>query len=407
MDAFYASVEQRDDPRLRGKPLVVGGDSRRGVVAAASYEARRFGIRSAMSMVEAKRRCPHAIVVPPRIQRYADVSFDVFAVFRRFTPLVEGLSLDEAFLDVTASRALFGDGETIARRIKSAIREELGLVASAGVAPCKFVAKIASDLEKPDALVVVAPERVNAFLGPLPIERMWGVGPKTAPKLRAMGLATLGDLARADRGELERSLGSFGPQAQALARGEDDRPVVPDGDAKSVGAECTYDEDLIGKEAIAQTLLEHAARVARRLVHENLSATVVTVKVKFADFTLASRQVSLAEPISDTTSIHRAAVALLDRIPLARRRVRLTGVSVAGLASGPPPPTLFPDPAIERGRKLEGLLADVASRFGDGGLTRAALLPEQDRARADTSGEGALRNAAAKRDRSLGRTPSR
>src|SRR5690606_17777249 len=240
MDAFFASVEQRDDPRLRGKPVVVGGASRRGVVAAASYEAREFGVRSAMPMAEALRRCPRLIVVPPRGDRYGEVSARVFDVFHAYTPLVEGLSIDEAFLDVTASRSLFGDGPTIARRIKQDVLDATGLTCSAGVAPCKFVAKIASDMEKPNGLTVVAGD-VAAFLAPLPIERMWGIGPKTAPTLRRLGYATLGDLARADPAALERALGSWGPEVRELARGNDPRDVVPDREAKSIGAECTYD----------------------------------------------------------------------------------------------------------------------------------------------------------------------
>src|SRR6185437_6837526 len=223
IDAFYASVEQRDDPALRGRPVLVGGRSRRGVVLAASYEARPSGARSAMPMAEALRRCPEAIVVPPRHDRYADVSADVFAIFRRYTPLVEGLSVDEAFLDVTASGALFGDGEAIARRIKREIRDEVGLTASAGVAPCKFAAKIASDLDKPDGLVIV-PDDVAAFLAPLPVERMWGVGPKTAPRLRDAGYATIGDLAAAEPSALATILGEAGAaHVGPLARGVDAR----------------------------------------------------------------------------------------------------------------------------------------------------------------------------------------
>ncbi|MCW5833859.1 MAG: DNA polymerase IV, partial [Labilithrix sp.] len=226
MDAFFASVEQRDDPSLRGRPIVVGGAARRGVVAAASYEARVFGVRSAMPMAEALRRCRDLVVVPPRGRRYAEVSERVFDVFHEYTPLVEGLSLDEAFLDVTASRRLFGDGAAIARRIKEGVLEATGLTASAGVAPCKFAAKIASDLDKPNGLTVV-PSDVAGFLAPLPIERMWGIGPKTAPTLRRLGYRTLGDLAKADPDALERALGSWGPEVRELARGNDPRDVVP------------------------------------------------------------------------------------------------------------------------------------------------------------------------------------
>jgi len=374
MDAFYASVEQRDDPTLRGKPVIVGGSSRRGVVLAASYEVRPFGVRSAMSMSEARRRVPHAIVVPPRRNRYEEVSAAAFAIFRRYTPLVEPLSLDEAFLDVTASRALFGDGEAIARAIKGDIRRELGLTASAGVACVKFAAKVASDLEKPDGLVVVPPDAVAAFLAPLPVERMWGVGPKTAPRVRSLGYSTLGDLARA-RVDLERAFGRWGRTMADLARGVDDRDVDPTGSRRSIGAEQTYEEDLVGEGAVSRTLLAHASHVARRLLGAGASARTIAVKIKYADFSIRSRRVTLGEPVQDTDSIFRAARALLSRLPLEGRRVRLTGISVAGLVQGAPEPTLFGDPRAEGRRRLEEVVANIAAKYGPGaGVTRAALL---------------------------------
>lgn len=376
MDAFYASVEQHDDPSLRGKPVLVGGTSRRGVVAAASYEARKHGARSAMPMAEALRKCPHAIVVEPRRDRYEEVSAAVFRVFRRYTPLVEGLSLDEAFLDVTASRSLFGDGESIARRIKEAIRAETGLTASAGIAPCKFAAKIASDLRKPDGLVVVPAYAVAEFLAPLPLERMWGIGPKTAPRLREAGFATLGDLARADPARLERMLGSFGREMHALARGDDPREVVADAEAKSIGAEETFEHDLLERASIERRLLHQASRVALRLLAAGLSARIVAVKLKYADFTLRTRQIALPEPVRDTHSIYAAARELLDRFPEERQGVRLTGVAVAGFVEGEPPPTLFPDEKSERHRKLDEVRARVSGKFGDKGLTLAAILED-------------------------------
>ncbi|MCC7540828.1 MAG: DNA polymerase IV [Deltaproteobacteria bacterium] len=382
MDAFYASVEQRDEPRLRGRPVVVGGRSRRGVVAAASYEARPYGVRSAMPMGEALRRCPDAVVVPPRMGRYAEVSARVFDIFRRFTPLVEGLSLDEAFLDVTASRSLFGGAEPIARRIKESILAETGLTASAGVAPCKFVAKVASDLRKPDGLVVVAEHDVASFLDPLPIERMWGVGQKTAPRLRASGLATIGDLARAETRTLEGLLGRWGTEVQLLARGIDERDVVPGIVAKSVGAEETYENDLVDIASIERCLLDQSARVASRLVHERLSGTVVVVKLKDSAFRLFTRRATLPEPVADTDSIFEAARSLVARFPLRGRRFRLTGVAVAGLREGPPSPRLFPDARAERRRRVEQLTADVTDRFGALGLTRAALVDPEHASRA-------------------------
>ncbi len=373
MDAFYASVEQNDDPALRGRPVIVGGPSRRGVVCAASYEARPFGVRSAMPMGEAVRRCPQATVVPVRMERYKEVSVAVFSVFHRFTPLVEGLSLDEAFLDVTASRSLFGEPVDIARAIKAAIRAELGLVASAGVAPCKFVAKIASDLEKPDGLTVVDEARVVDFLAPLPVERMWGVGAKTAPRLREQGFATLGDLAAAPKHVLERLLGTWGAHVRELARGNDPRSVDPERAARSIGAETTHEYDLTARDDIARALLGHASQVAQRLHHEGLQARGVVVKLKYSDFSQRSRQVLLPEPVSDTGSIHAAAAELLRAFPSSRLGVRLTGIAVTHLGEGPVPPTLFPDVARARRARVEGVIADVGERFGLG-LTRASLL---------------------------------
>ena len=376
MDAFYASVEQRDDPSLRGSPVIVGGPFRRGVVSAASYEARPFGVRSAMSMSEAMRRCPHAKVVPPRHEHYAAVSRQVFAIFRRFTPLVEGLSLDEAFLDVGASRSLYGDGEAIARQIKDAIATEVQLVASAGVAPSKFVAKIASDLRKPEALVVVRPGEVADFLAALPIERMWGIGPKSAPRARSAGFHTLGDLARATDARLEQAFGQWGPEMARLARGEDPREVEPEREAKSVGAEETFDEDLRDPADIATRLLAQSSRVAARLYLAGLAGRGITVKLKYADFTVKTRSMQLPEAVYDTTSIFEAARTLLARFEARGRGVRLSGVSVSGLVAMEDARTLFPDPRVERGSKLE---AAVAALRGKGaGITRAALLGRED-----------------------------
>ncbi|HEY8428183.1 MAG TPA: DNA polymerase IV, partial [Sandaracinaceae bacterium] len=333
-----------------------------------------FGVRSAMPMAHALRLCPQAIVVPPRGSRYAEVSAQVFAIFRRFTPLVEALSVDEAFLDVTASRRLFGDGAEIAKRIRAAIRDEVGLTASAGVAPSKFVAKIASDLEKPDGLVVVREDEVERFLAPLPVEHMWGVGPKSAERLRAMGYATLGDLARADVDALERALGAWGREVHALARGIDDREVVPDREAKSIGAEETFDEDLVDRASIERTLLAHSVRVARRLHEAGLFARRVTVKLKYADFTIKTRQLRLPEPIDDATSLFEAARELLDRFPIAGRRVRLTGVSAGELETAPAQPSLFADPKRDRRRAVESVVGELRARFGNKGITRAELL---------------------------------
>jgi DNA polymerase-4 len=375
MDAFFASVEQHDHPALRGKPVLVGGAARRGVVAAASYEARVFGCRSAMPMAEALRRCPHAIVVSPTRGRYEEVSAQVFEIFHKYTPLVEGLSLDEAFLDVTGSQSLFGDGESMARAIRKDVVEATGLTCSAGVASSKFAAKIASDMNKPDGLTVVGPD-VAAFLAPLPLERMWGIGPKTAPTLRRLGYATLGDLAGAPPGALERVLGAWGADVRELARGVDVREVEPDRDAKSIGAECTYDDDLTTKDAVARTLLSHAARVAERLTEGGVTAGAVVVKLKYADFTLLTRRKTLAEPASDTITLHDVALELLERFPLDGARIRLTGVSAHDIGPGAVQPTLFPDRAAERRRGLQSILLDAKGRFGGQPITFATLLDE-------------------------------
>lgn len=381
MDAFYASVEQRDDPALRGRPLIVGGPSKRGVVCAASYEARPFGVRSAMPMVEALRLCPDAAVVPPRHGHYARVSHQVFEVFHRVTPLVEGLSLDEAFLDVTGSEKLFGDGEKIARTIKDGIFEATGLCASAGVAASKFIAKLASDLDKPDGLLVVPQARARAFLAVLPIERMWGVGQRTAPRAHEAGFHTLGDLASATDERLTETFGERGPYMGALARGEDDRPVVPDREAKSIGAEETYEHDLTRRDDIERCLLDQSVRVASRMHVAELAAHGVTVKIKLHDFKLLTRSVRMDVPVRDTDGLYEAAIRLLDRVELRGKRVRLTGVSASGLVPKENTRMLFPDERRVRGEKLEDVSAALRARFGDDAILRARLLDGKRRPR--------------------------
>jgi DNA polymerase-4 len=369
MDAFYASVEQRDHPEWRGKPLIVGGHPQRGVVLAASYEVRPFGVRSAMSMVEALRRAPGAIVVPPRFEAYAAASEEVFAIFAEVTPLVEPLSLDEAFLDVTASRALFGAPGAIASRIRARIAERVSLPASAGIAAVKFVAKIASDVAKPNGQREVAADAAKAFLAPLPVGRLWGVGKKTETILQRHGLRTIGDIAAADPERLER----WSPGARhlwELSQGIDPREVIPDRAAKSVGAEDTFAEDRAQSE-LDPYLHAQALRVGRRLRRSALRARVVQLKVKLSDFTLLTRRLTLPEPTDDGQTLYRAATELLGRARLPRL-VRLTGVSGQELISSDAQLGLFV-PAPSRATRLNAALDRITARFGGDAVTTADL----------------------------------
>jgi DNA polymerase-4 len=371
MDAFYASVEQRDDPSLRGKPLVVGGSARRGVVLAASYAVRPFGIRSAMPMARALRLCPNLLVVPPRFGRYAEVSEEVFRIFHAFTPEVEGLSLDEAFLDVTRSIALHGPPEEQARRIKDRIRSELGLTASVGIAEVKFAAKIASDLRKPDGLVVVPEGGVREFLAPLPVSRLWGVGPKTEQVLRGRGLERIGQVAASDRSRLEQELGSLGPWLHDLANGIDERSVEPDREAKSIGAEETFEEDLEGEDLLP-FIHEQALRVASRLRRSGMRARSVHLKIKFADFRIVTRQETISEGTDDGAEIYAVARRLLAKVD--PRPVRLTGVH-AGELRGANQLGLFDarGPTSKRAL-LNASLDRIADRFGPDAVVPADLL---------------------------------
>jgi DNA polymerase IV len=372
MDAFFASVEELYDPSLRGKPVLVGFDGPRSVVCAASYAARQFGARSAMPMSMALRLCPHAIVVPVHRERYLTASQAVFKIFEEFTPEVEGLSLDEAFLDVTHSQTLFGNGEQIATRIRARIQHELGLTASAGVAANKFVAKIASDQNKPNGLCVV-PADVAAFLAPLPIARMWGVGPKSVDRFIALGLRTFGDLQVRDDAWLLQTLGANGVNLKQLAWGVDTRPVTVGADAKSVSSESTYAEDLTRLHQVQRELLHHAEVLARRLTREELQAATIHIKLKYANFSLGSRQLTVPEPIADAQSIYEVALVLLPKVFSDGESVRLVGVGVSGLDHVSARPRLFVDPTLAKRGRVEALALAVAAKTGVA-VTRATLL---------------------------------
>lgn len=377
LDAFFAAVEQRDHPELRGKPVLVGGSARRGVVAACSYEARRFGIRSAMPMAEALRRCPHAIVVPHHMERYSEASRAFFAILGDYSPEVEGLSFDEAFLELTGTERLLGPPLGVAAEIKRRVRSELALVASVGLAPIKFAAKIASDIDKPDGLRQVTDDQLLAFLHPLPISRLWGVGEVTASHLAALGLATIGDVARYPEAALVARLGPVtGHHLAALARGEDLRAVEPEQDASSVGHQETFDDDLDDRADVVTVLLHQADRVAARLRAAGKQARVVVLIVKYDDFRQITRRTTLAAPTSDGSRLCAAAVELLAKVELGAargKRVRLCGISATGLVErGAPRQLGFDEEAQARGERLGDALDKVAARFG-GGLVRRAV----------------------------------
>ena len=348
MDAFYASVEQRDDAELRGKPVAVGGPAEhRGVVMAASYEARAFGVRSAMPTVRAMRLCPQLLLVPPDFTRYRAASQSVMAILRSCTPLVEPLSLDEAYLDVTVNLWNEPLATSVAKGLKARIREETGLTASAGVAPNKFLAKIASGWQKPDGLTVIAPERVEKFLQQLPVEALWGVGPVTAKKLRALGVERLVDVRQVDEEPLHRAVGSLAGWIKRLSYGDDPRRVVPNRLWKSRSCETTYVEDLRELREVRSEIERLAHETAGMLARKNLLARTVTIKVRYSDFKTVTRSHTAATPTCDEGEIAARALAMLERTDAGKRPVRLLGVGAHGLSdeSAPLPEVeLFPGP---------------------------------------------------------------
>ena len=376
MDAFYAAIEQRDHPELQGRPVVVGADPRggtgRGVVSTASYEARRFGVRSAMPISQAFKLCPTGVFVPVRMERYLEVSEQVMAILGRFSDLLEPVSIDEAFLDVTGERRLLGSSEQIARAVKTAIHAETRLTASVGVAASKLVAKIASDVHKPDGLTVVPRGKEAEFLAPLPVRRLWGVGPKTEERLLVLGVRTIGDLARADPARLERRVGTHGLDLITLARGVDDRPVNAGAwEAKSVGQERTYLEDTSDLETLRRTLLGLCDGVARRLRSSGLKAHTVTLKYRDETFKTQTRAKVLEEPADSGNALYAVAWKLFLSVH-GRRSVRLLGVYTSGFGkreqlqlfrSAAPTPDKVRDAIVER--------------FGTDAVTRASLLPKR------------------------------
>jgi DNA polymerase-4 len=377
MDAFYAAVEVLDDPALEGEPVIVGGSKERGVVSSASYEARKFGVHSAQPIATALNLCPHGVFLPVRMGRYKEVSERVFSIFHRFTPLVEPLSIDEAFLDITGSIRIFGTPEEIVQKIKKAIKEEIGLTVSAGIAPLKFIAKIASDLNKPDGLIVVPPEQVEAFLEPLPIEKLWGVGKTTQKALTLLNVHTVGDLSRIPLEVLEAKFGKHGKHLHLLSMGIDEREVETEREVKSVGHEETYAEDISNIDAVKKEILSLAIRVARRLRNKGFGGKTVTLKVKYDDFVQITRSMTLPETTDDGREIFRYCLQLLKKTEAGKRPIRLLGVSLSNLNSSEAKRqrTLFDDgTAHEKDKSLNRALDVIQEKFGDDSIIPGTLL---------------------------------
>ncbi len=389
LDAFYASVEQLLDPSLRGRPVIVGGAGRRGVVCAASYEARRYGVRSAMPGVRARHLCPDGVFVAPRMQVYGDYSEQVMTIIRSATPLVEQLSVDEAFCDVRGLRRVAGDGRTVAAALRGRIRDEVGLIASIGVATTKFLAKVASDHAKPDGLFVVEPGTELEFLHPLPIRVLWGVGPKTAERLERFAVRTVGDVSRLPLETLVATLGkAAGEHLHQLAHNHDPRPVITDREAKSIGHEETFGEDLYDRSAIERELLRLTGSVAARMRSAGVRCRTVSLKARYPDFSTLSRARTLASPTDVGAVVYDATRQLLDQVDYARG-LRLVGVHCSNLVPGDEPMqaafdfdaprSASPAPDDPRRADIERTMDDVRRRFGKDALRPAALLDAADR----------------------------
>lgn len=380
MDAFYASVEQRDRPELRGQPVIVGGSAEsRGVVCAASYEARKFGVHSAMPSVTARRLCPQGIFLPVRMSYYAEISRQLRQILLSFTPLVEPVSLDEAYLDVHGSEGLFGAAPEIARQIKTRIRGETELTASVGVATNKFLAKLASDLRKPDGLVVIEPGQVHEILSPLPVGRLWGVGKKGEKRLHALGLRTIGQLAAYPEQVLIDQFGEGGRWLARLARGEDDRAVVADGDAKSISTETTFARDIGDREALRSCLLQLVEHLGQRLRHNGVQARTIDLKLRTSDFHTYTRAQTLPEPTDLTEAIWQTAVSLLEtKVPDDWLPLRLLGVGATGLVRDVPVQgNLFEDGWRAKQRALDGAVDAIRQQFGRAAIRRARGLDKE------------------------------
>ena len=377
MDAFYPSVEVLDHPELKGKPVIVGGSKQRGVVSSASYEARKFGVHSAQPMVTAMRLCPIGIVMPVRMFRYKEVSEQVFKIFDHFTPLVEPLSIDEAFLNVTASTRLFGSPIEIAKKIKQMVVEKTGLTISAGVAPSKFVAKIASDMEKPDGLTVVPKHKVREFLDPLPIKKMWGVGKVMLEALARLRIQNFKDLSQIPVEVLEKKFGKHGIHMHRLSMGIDDRDVVTNHEVKSIGHEETFSEDILRLDLAKKELLSLANRVARRMRRHGVEGKTITLKVKYHDFVRITRSVTRHRYTNDSVDIYSNICSLLEKTSVGKRPVRLLGISLSNLTdigSGHQLSLFSHHESNEKRRELNKTLDSVLDKFGSKGIRPGSLI---------------------------------
>jgi DNA polymerase-4 len=376
MDAFYASVEVLDDPALKGRPVIVGGPKQRGVVSAASYEARRFGVHSALPMATAMRLCPQGVFLPVRMGRYKEVSDQIFEIFHRFTPLVEPLSLDEAFLDVTASIELFGVAEQIASTIKQTVREEIGLTVSAGVGPSKLAAKIASDLNKPDGLTIVPEGKVRQFLAPLPIDKLWGIGKVTQKDLSLLNVKTIGDLSRLPKDLLQRRFGQQGLQMYFLSKGIDDRAVQADRKIKSIGREETFEEDILDKEKAIKDVLRLSQRVSKRLRRHGVGGRTISLKVTYHDFSRISRSVTLPAATNDGRKVYRHCLDLLEKTEIGKKPIRLLGIYLSQLAKpGEGQLSLFgPENGLNKGDQLNRALDLIQVKYGNQAIQPGTLL---------------------------------
>jgi DNA polymerase-4 len=374
LDAFYAAVEQLDDPSLRGLPVLVGHDGARGVVTAASYEARVFGCRSAQPMSVAKRLCPHAIVRPTRFDRYHEMSAKMFSILESYTPLVQPLSIDEAFLDVTGSLRLFGPPEKIALEIRRRVREELGITCSVGVAPNKFLAKLASDLKKPDGLMIIKADEIEQTLSPLSISRIWGIGPKTTKRLNDFGVKLIGDLRKLSPEFLKKRFGIEADRYLKLSVGDDERTVTPDHQAKSIGQERTFGVDLVEPDHVRGALLHQVEQVARRLRKHSFKARGVTVKIRDGEFHTVTRSASLDQPTDVTDELWQATKALFDAwAARSFRPIRLIGMQATRLTRDPEERGLFEDPKHERLKLLDRTVDRIQSKFGSNSIARATV----------------------------------